>query len=305
MSADFAQLARISRRALHMYDLTERERRVSEVIIEWSFGRGREAALIPELDAFVDLTGLDRGDVSRAMQRLVDRGIVQLSGNRGARTYAFIPSAAFWNERKPLYDMERALARAHELEKINVMANETPAVEPSGQSKLPLPADEPGLDEGVAMAARDDALAIGESPMTGSVGKTPMTGSVGESPIPPRDARTCARDVLQNVSTKRIAVHVGGSPKTQKRFANDEKNHVFELLESLAGRQQRDRDDFSRNRFTWLRRFGDQDFSIIRRALGIVRDHEQNPKNKRDKPLGAVLFRECVKLAQAVGKTFR
>ena len=79
---DFAVLERVSRRSLRMYDLTERERRVSEVIIDFSFARGRESAVIPELQAFVDLTGLDKGDVSRALQLLEARGIVQRSGRQ-------------------------------------------------------------------------------------------------------------------------------------------------------------------------------------------------------------------------------
>jgi hypothetical protein len=302
MNDDFLQLERVSRRSLRMYDLTERERRVSEVIIDYSFARGREKALIPELQAFVDLTGLDKGDASRALQRLVDRGIVQLSGNRDARTYAFIPSAAFWKERRPLYDMERAIARAVELEEINAMANATPVVEPSGQSKLPLPADEPGLDEGMRIAARDDAISVGESPTTGGVGKTPMTASVGESPISARDARAHTRDVTlnDNVVTLRNVADVGKSEtvRGKPKFADPERNYVLDQLEQIAGGP-----DFDSYRGKWICRV--RDFpTIVREAIGDVKMFRANPRNKLLKPAGAMIFRRCQQLARAAGKQF-
>jgi hypothetical protein len=304
--ADFEQLARVSRRALHMYNLTPREKRVGEVIIEWSFGRGRDSAVIPDHQAFVDLTGLHKSNVSRTLELLVMRRIVQVRGPQDAREYAFLPAASYWREAKPLFDPQRAIDRAAELDRIN------------GQMKLEPSVEEADLDDAMASVSREEAV---ESPgvadlATGAgVADLATTGRVADLATAPRDARTRAGDVLQYTSVHVSAVHVGGSPtekrerdvpsNCQKRFKDDEKNYSFEQLETLAGKQERDRADFARNRFTWLRRFRDQDFAVIRRAIGIVREHEQDPKNKRMKPIGAVLFRECVKLAAEQGKKFR
>ncbi|HEY3661455.1 MAG TPA: replication protein [Candidatus Udaeobacter sp.] len=294
---DFAQLARVSRRALYMYNLTERERRVSEVIIEWSFGRGRETAVIPEHQAFVDLTGLHKSNVSRTLELLIMRRIVQVRGPQDAREYSFLPAASYWQETKPLFDPQRAIGRAAELDRIN------------GQMKLESRdggIEEADLDDAMASVSREMAVEPGVADLATSAGVAGLATGEGVADLATvsRDARAHPRDVLQDVSTKRIAVHVGCSPQTQRRFADDEKNYVFDQFETAANKQARDRDDFTRNRFTWLRRFGDQDFAIIRRALGIVREREQNPANKREKPLGAVLFRECVRIARAAGKTF-
>src|SRR5205085_3722467 len=144
---DFLQLEQISRRSLRMYDLTLREQRVADVIIDFSFKRGRETALIPSLQHFVILTGLDKGDVSRALQRLDDKGVVLRSGPETEKVYSFIPAARFWMERKPRYDVERAIETERELEKINAM----PAgYEPTTGQGTCVQADEPGLNEGLA-----------------------------------------------------------------------------------------------------------------------------------------------------------
>jgi hypothetical protein len=321
---DYEQLARVSRRALHMYDLTERERRVSEVIIEWSFGRGRESAVIPELQAFVDLTGLDRADVSRALKLLITRRIVQRRGPRDALAYEFLPAASYWKETKPLFDPLLACDRAAELDRIN------------GQMKLAI--EEPDLDDAMASVSRETALAeedrtdkvaaeltavepgspgketIGESPTTGGVGKTPMTGSVGESPIASRHARTRARDVMQNVSTKRFETLC--TERTQVRSRNDgetsqngadgcrsrtfrdpEKNYVFEALEEIAAGP-----DFDRYRPAWINRV--RNFpGIVREAVGEVKMFRNNPRNKLNSA-GAMIFRRCQQIAREHGKTF-
>jgi hypothetical protein len=298
---DFAQLERVSRRSLRMYKLTERERKICEVIIDYSFARARENAVIPQLQAFVDLTGLDKGDVSKALTLLDARGIVQQSGPRDARVYAFIPSAAFWRERKPLFDMERAIARAVELDRINELA---PAVEPSGQAKLPLPADEPGLDEGMAMAARDDALLftnVGESP----IGKSPTTGGVGVLPTSKNTggSSTRARGVTleKNNESNVNNVAVGESPTGEGKtsFSDSEKRHIFEQLESVAGGPE-----FERYRPAWVNRVRNCP-NAVREALGDLKLFRSNPRNKLHKPAGAWIFKRAKTIAAVAGKTFR
>lgn len=296
-SEDFQTLEQVSRRSLRMYDLTKRERLICEVIIDFSFAKGHECAVIPELEAFIDLTGLDKGDVSRALQLLLARGIVQRSGPMEARVYAFIPAAAFWSERKPLFDMERAIARAAWLEQMNELA---PAFDPRGQKMLPLPADEPGLVEGMAMAAREEALRgsdsqieIGDSPIcerVSQIGESPTTGGVGKSPTASPSTR--ARETLR----KNATVH---NVTQRRQFADEEKNFVFENLEHLAAGP-----DFEQYRGAWVRRV--RDFpGVVREAIGDVKIWKANSRNKLRKPVGALIFSRCKAIAKGFEKDFR
>jgi hypothetical protein len=298
-SADYLQLEQISRRSLRMYDLTDREKQLAEVIIDFSFKRGRESAVIPSLQHFVMLTGLDKGDISRALQRLEDRGIVQIkevSEPRYARDYAFIPSARFWMEKTPLYDVEAAIECERELARINA----TPAgFEPmTGQGNW-LPADEPGLNDGLASAARDDALSVGESP----IGKLPTTGSVGDSPTVPNEPSLYSRaGDVQNVTVQNVKhnVAVGESPK--RRFADADRQFVFEQLEELVSRHGRlSAADFQKYFAKWLVRVKEHPL-IIREAIGDTKLWLTNPHNKLDKSVLAMVFRRAQKIAQVAGK---
>jgi hypothetical protein len=292
---EFAQLEQISRRSLRMYDLTDREKRVSEVIIDFSFKRGRENAVIPRLQLFVNLTGLDKGDISRALQRLEDRGIVQISGPKEARVYAFIPSARFWMERKPLYDVELAIETERELARINAM----PAgYEPTTGQGTMLPADEPGLDEGMAAAARDDTLAMrddGESP----IGESPTMPGVGDLPTSLGHTKIAhARNVKRN-NVDNVNVAVGESPtgKESIRFADPERDFVFQSLTQFA-----DSEDFRKYRPKWITRVREHP-GIVREALGDARMYAANPKNKIGSR-AALVFRRAQQIAKGLGKTF-
>jgi hypothetical protein len=312
----YSQLEAISRRSLRMYDLTDREKRVCELIIEYSFGRGREAAVIRSLDTIVELTGIDRGDVSRTLRGLrLERKVVQRRGPRDAREYAFLPFARYWRETKPLFCLERALVRAAELDRDN------------GQMKFGTAVEQPDLEDGLAMASRDAALDGGPSRTGVEIGGLPICerSQIGESPTPDwritndgvggkdrltSGARTRAGDVLQNVNTQNVLqnVTVGELPTPAgaggKRFANDQKNYALDLVETLSTKHPWDRTDWLRNRFNWIRRLRDHDERIVIRAAGNVKEQEQTAGNKREKPIGAVLFKECQKVARQLGQNF-
>jgi hypothetical protein len=292
--AEFAQLEQISRRSLRMYDLTDREKRVCDVIIDFSFKRGRENAEIPRLEMFVKLTGLDKGDVSRALQRLSDRGIVQISGPRDRRVYAFIPSARFWMEKTPLYDVEQAIETERELERINAM----PAgFEPTGQGNW-LPADEPGLDEGMASAARDDALARSNDDGDSPIGESPTIPVVGVLPTASLYSRP---GDVKNVTVQNVNVAVGELPR-RERFADPEREYVFEQLELLVAKYGRlSAADFERYFVKWKERVGEHPL-IIREAIGDTKIWLSNPKNKLAKSVCAMVFRRAQKIAQGAGK---
>lgn len=312
---EFVHLELISRWNLRAYKLSSRERAICEFIIDRTFARDREIAVIRPLQAFCDVTGLYPGDVSDTLGLLcvsdkpvvIDKGqvwpknIVMRRGPRDARTYQFLPYAKFWRETKPLYDVERALSRIAELDRLDQ------------QITLGPPVEEPDLQDGLAAASRESALADSNSEtlISGVAGPNeisetlspggPISGLlISAGSAPPSRAHVRAGDVSANVSTQ----YVSPSGEGKKRFANDEKNYAFDLVETLSTRTPRDRTDWERNRPNWLRRLRDHDPRIVIRAAGNVKEQEQTPGNRREKPMGAVLFRECQKIARAVGKTF-
>jgi hypothetical protein len=308
MTPEDSILEAVSRRNLRMFRLTSYERDIAEVIINLTFAKGRDAVVISNLDAFTALTGIDKADVSTTIKMLRAYGIVQRSGPAWAREYKFVPSAAYWSERTPRFDVGRAIQWERQIEQDTQLA--AAGADPSRQARLDLPAEPPGLNEGMVLAAREDALAqgtVGDSP----IGDSPTVGGVGECPmslgalVP---VRAGAGDVLQNVNTQYVLpnVPVGTLGKTEKegqrRFAAPEKNHVLELVETLASKSGRDRTDLQRNRPNWIRRVRDHD-RIVKEAVGEVKMREANPQNKRAKPILAVLFCECVRIAQRVGVT--
>jgi hypothetical protein len=313
--AEYSQLEAISRRSLRMFELTSYERDIAEVIIDLTFAKGRDSVVICNLEAFVAMTAIDRADVSKTLKMLRAYGIVQRRGPRVAREYKFVPSADYWSSRIPRFKVEIAIAWERQIEQdTQLMAA---GVEPgSRQAKLALPAEPPGLDEGMVLAAQQDALAqgsvgdlqIGESPTEGvEIGESP----IGESPIWSGalvPARAGGGDVLQYVNTQYVSqyVPVGDSPtKPERRFNDPEKNYVLELVERLASTSERDRVDLRRNKPNWIRRVRDHQ-RIVKEAAGEVRLREVNPQNKRSKPILGVLFCECVKIADRLGiTTFR
>jgi DNA-binding transcriptional ArsR family regulator len=66
----FLAIASIVRRELWRFDLNKQHRIIGSVLLELSFGMGRESVKIDRLRVFCDLTGLDRSEVSKALDQL-------------------------------------------------------------------------------------------------------------------------------------------------------------------------------------------------------------------------------------------
>jgi hypothetical protein len=305
---EYSILEAISRRNLRMFRLTSYERDIAEVIINLTFAKQRDSVVIRNLEGFVRLTGIDKADVSTTIKMLRAYGSVQRTGPAWAREYSFVPSARYWSERTPRFDVELAIQWERQIEQDTQLS--AAGADPSRQARLELPAEPPGLDEGMALAAREDALApgaVGDSP----IGDSPTEGGVGDSPISSGalivPARMRGGDVLQYVNTQYVSqyVPVGDSPKageSGRRFNDPERNYVFDIVEKLASTSERDLADLRRNRPNWIRRVRDNP-RIVKEAAGEVRLREMNPGNKRHRPVLAALFCECNKIAKRLGVT--
>lgn len=318
---EFAQLERVSRQVLWMYDLTDRERRVAQVIIDHSFARGRAAVVISSLQAFVDMTGLHPGDVSETLKLMRAKGIVQRRGPRDARSYEFLPAAKYWQESKPLYSVERAIARSVEIEREN------------GQGKLPV--EEADLEDGMAMASRDEAVRDGQAllsaertgddeiseslisravePGSGGsqISKSLISGAVepveiSKSLISPAQisdslisksltSKSCARTRAGDV-TKNVTVH---NVTKRAQFADSETNHAFEQLEAFC-----DGPDFRQYRGKWIKR-AQEEPRIILEAVGDVKMYLADPRRKVTKSRGALVFRRGQEIARSLGRILR
>jgi hypothetical protein len=284
-TSEFQQLERISRLNLRMYDLTFRERRIGEVLIDRSFARGRSAALMPRLQTFCRLTGLYPGDVSETLKLMIAKKIVMRRGPRDAREYEFFPFAVYWQETKPLFDVGEALAEAAELDR-----QET-------QGKLPV--QEPDLDDGLAEVSRENAIAHddafrGEEEISDLLTKPVQAFEISDSLISEDGAgtsRAYARgETLRNVRVQNVT--------KRPQFADSEKNLVFESLEQMARGP-----DFDRYRGKWIQRV--QQFpGVLREAIGDVRLYLTNPRNKAKKSVGALIFRRAQTIARERGKQF-
>lgn len=99
-TVNFPALERISRRALRRHALTERERLVAEIVLDFSYALEQPAARIPRQDIFVTLTGISKGNVSSTLAALEAARVLHI--DRAGGLYTFLPDASTWRVRSRL-----------------------------------------------------------------------------------------------------------------------------------------------------------------------------------------------------------
>ena len=110
--AQYLQIAAIVRRELWRFDLNKQHRIIGSVLLELSFGMGRESVKIDRLRVFCDLTGLDRSEVSKALDQLKRMRIVNARRNGEHMEYQLEPESDQWRcqplvmDRKSLETLE-------------------------------------------------------------------------------------------------------------------------------------------------------------------------------------------------------
>lgn len=128
---NFPLLERISRRALRRHALSERERLIAEIVLDFSYAIGRPAALIPRQDIFVTLTGITKGNVSTVLLSLESARILNII--RAESIYTFLPDSSTWRVRSRLTS-EAHVAAADRTE---VWLVETARIQPEQLHLLP------------------------------------------------------------------------------------------------------------------------------------------------------------------------
>jgi hypothetical protein len=157
---DVAMLLRLSEHALRIHQIDVREVRVIQLILDWSFRRGRVEALIPELAYFRRLAGIDETDARKILSRLMDRGIVQIKElgrdvkRRKMRSYRFRPDAGWWRDAPLLVDVSDMMVAEDELEAALRLGRDA---EPGGHA-LMFPERDDDLEDGLSAASRESVL---------------------------------------------------------------------------------------------------------------------------------------------------
>ena len=160
--ADVALLLRLSEHALRIHQLDVREVRVIQVILDWSFRRGRVEALIPELAYFRQLAGIEETDARKILSRLVDRGILQIKElgrdvqRRKLRSYRFRPDAGWWKDAPLLVDVADMMTAEDELDAVLQLGRNA---EPDGQ-RVMFSAKDDDLEDGLSAASRESILKV-------------------------------------------------------------------------------------------------------------------------------------------------
>jgi phage replication O-like protein O len=141
LAESYFDVACLTRKELWRFDLNKLHLRVVSVILELSFGHGRESVKIDRLRVFCDLTGLDRGNVSRALDELQRMRIVcaRKLAQQELMEYQVDPVSDHWRCR-PLLTVNKLAETCEWVQMLNAPASD-PTTAPAPESPPDLPTD--------------------------------------------------------------------------------------------------------------------------------------------------------------------
>lgn len=157
-AVEFAHKEYLSRRALRRHHLSERERLIAEIIIDYSYALGRDDAYIPKDGIFVQLTGISKGHVSEVLGALDLAGVISID-RRGGR-FTFKPDTSMWKVRSRL----RSEAHIRAADRVEAWLSEAARVEVEQLHLLRPPPDFDRLmdDESWREAFHRDPIPVGQ-----------------------------------------------------------------------------------------------------------------------------------------------
>ena len=86
----------ILRMQLGRHDLTFREQVIANLILDKTYGWGREAVVFPQLRFFTDLTGIGQPDVVKVLKTLHARRVIRIVTVKGQPNYSINPDTEAW-----------------------------------------------------------------------------------------------------------------------------------------------------------------------------------------------------------------
>lgn len=81
---------------LRRHDLTYRERQLAELILDKTYGWQRSEIIIPALQFFTDLTGIDTKNVTKVLKSLHGRRVIRIRTEKGQHVYSLNPDSESW-----------------------------------------------------------------------------------------------------------------------------------------------------------------------------------------------------------------
>lgn len=126
---DYHDLHEWLRRELRRYQLNFREQMVADIILEYSYGHGRMSVVIPNLQLFVDMTGISKGNIHTMLKNLHSMEVITIDGSRKQWEYSVNPNPTEWKcrERTPSKVVENAIEYIKLANGIPTLGGGTPA----------------------------------------------------------------------------------------------------------------------------------------------------------------------------------
>jgi hypothetical protein len=120
VSCDWRLRTAVIRRELLRHQLTDRERRIAEIILDKSFGWQQPSVVIPELKHFSSLTGMAAPHVHMAIKGLHLKRIIRVVMMRGQATYTIREDTDNWKvtPRVSIEGMRETMALLRELNEL-------------------------------------------------------------------------------------------------------------------------------------------------------------------------------------------
>lgn len=292
------QLADATMTRLLGWNLPLNERLLYGWIVELSYRRGREGVWIRTQRHFARLTGIDEGDVTRALRGLQSTGLLQVIGARnGPKYYLPLPNGRLV-EPEPVADAEQVRCALAEIEHDNAPG---PGYEPGGQRRLMIATNEERLAEEQAAVSREMTMDGARLLRAGHLGKFPRcepgilgnSQDRGERTEPPKDAGAYAR--ARTLTSNHGTNHVRNVNVGEVAEGNDSRFALEELRALL------DPQEFAAWERAWARRAREHPH-ILLEAIG---DAKTLSRTQKIGNFGKVIFARAKELAKATGRTFR
>lgn len=152
-------LGAVLRMELRRHDLTFREQKIAELILDKTYGWHRTEIVFPQLRYFSDLTGIGEPDVVKVLRTLHARRVIRIHTNKGRAHYSLNADTEAWKA------MPR-ISRATMQSTVNLMREQN-GLEPMTLDQEAL------LNFKHLPRAKNFTAVIGDSPMSEPTGEFP------------------------------------------------------------------------------------------------------------------------------------
>lgn len=293
-TVDFGHLEEVTMRAFLSARMNDQARRLGLLLTRLTFGRGREGLWLRRQADLAPALAMDPSDLAKAVAKLVGDQLLVVDSRDAGFWYQLTPSRLTLDKRALV-----ACAAIAQLEAAHVSAFQPELIVRSYEETK-----DGGLRQALAEVSRETAVGLrtarGEIPPDPErdVGSCPIVHSLNS---PPLHTRTHAR--ADSLTYRQIDdtndSGAGAAVNKSRRFRDDEKNWIWEKIESLDGPGEL-LDEKCRN--SWLGRVRDHG-DLMPPLIGDIAQ-AQREGAVRKSALGA-LYVALRKAGKALGRTIK